>query len=223
MALIDPSVQPVVGDTAVIPLPVTALTESTVTGSGVYDLLMKAARAHLDDEFKLGRIKGPEYATVLLGIITEVMQQAIAFLMTGRKNALEVELLRQQVNNAGLQAKVLVAEECKARAEFDLLSEQRLKTAEEKLLITWKTTTEKAQTTNAGVSPDSVIGRQKALYQKQADGFDRDAEQKLLKILVDTWNVRRTSDDGTVADAVNNLQDATIGRAVNKALTGVGA
>ena len=41
--------------------------------------------------------------------------------------------------------------------------------------------------------------------------------------MADTWNVRRTTDDGTVADTTNMLNDATIGRAINKMLSGVGA
>jgi hypothetical protein len=41
--------------------------------------------------------------------------------------------------------------------------------------------------------------------------------------MVDTWNVRRTTDEGTVADSVNNLNDAAVGRAVNKLLAGVNA
>jgi hypothetical protein len=70
---------------------------------------------------------------------------------------------------------------------------------------------------------DSVVGRQKALYQAQTDGFTRDAEQKAAKLLVDTWSVRRTTDEGTVADGTNMLNDATVGRAITKLLDGVGA
>ena len=70
---------------------------------------------------------------------------------------------------------------------------------------------------------NSVIGKQKALYGAQTEGFTRDAEQKAAKLMVDSWNVRRTTDEGTVADSTNMLNDAAVGRAVNKLLSGVGA
>jgi len=41
---------------------------------------------------------------------------------------------------------------------------------------------------------------------------------------VDTWNVRRTTDEtGTSANAANKLTDTDIGAVITKLLTGVGA
>ena len=90
-------------------------------------------------------------------------------------------------------------------------------------MLAWKTTTEKAQTTALGVDADSVIGKQKALYGAQTSGFTRDAEQKAADLMTKTWMARRTTDEATVADGVNMLNDAAVGRAVNKLLSGVGA
>ena len=117
----------------------------------------------------------------------------------------------------------LVAQECKLRAEYDLTMASITRTNEEVALLTQKTATERAQVTAMGVDADSVVGRQKGLYLAQADGFKRDAEQKATKIMVDSWNVRRTTDEATVADSTNMLNDAAVGRAVTKLLTGVGA
>ena len=125
--------------------------------------------------------------------------------------------------NGVLEGENLVAQNCLLKAQYDLAILQKLQTTAQTGLIQQKVATEKAQTTETGVDGNSVIGKQKLLYAAQTDGFARDAEQKLLKILVDTWNVRRTTDDGTLADTVNMLADTTIGRAVNKAITGVGA
>jgi hypothetical protein len=61
------------------------------------------------------------------------------------------------------------------------------------------------------------------LYKAQADGFVRDAEQKAAKIMADTWNVRRTTDEAVVADGTNKLSDANIGKAIGKLLTGINA
>lgn len=109
-----------------------------------------------------------------------------------------------------------------APLERQLVSTQILKVSSERDLIGKKIMTEQAQYSGDGVSTDSLIGRQKELYLAQTQGFTRDAEQKAVKILVDTWNVRRTTDEGTVADATNKLQDSVVGAAVAKLMQGIG-
>lgn len=311
------------------------LTETSLTGNGVFDGLMRTVKLHLDEEYKNGRIRGQEFATVYLGAIQSVMDRSLQFLMdrqradqeaqllaaqvlhtnkqveiadaeilikqaqvdatlaevaiaeaklvnlpkegalldaqvaqmnaqTGkvaieinRLNAdigltnaqtskvaldadmvaaqtanVEAELLginaktsltNQQVTNAVTENTVLIAQECKLRAEFDHLAELRLKTAAETVLINQKRVTEQAQTSGTGVDADSVIGRQKALYAGQTAGFARDAEQKAAKLLVDTWNVRRTTNDGTDVNDSNMLGDPSIGRVINALLAGINA
>lgn len=226
------------------PITLTDLTQATVDGTGVFDVLMRANKAHLESEFQKNRIKGAEYATVYLGSLESVMSGAIQFLLQKDKMALEAQLVARQIMlaevevikanaqveeiraktlNLGAELLVLQAQKCKLDAEFDLLQSTNLKTAEEIQLLVWKTNTEKAQTLGTGVDENSVIGKQKALYGAQTSGFTRDAEQKVAKVMVDSWNVRRTTDEGTVADGTNMLNDAAVGRAVTKLLSGVGA
>lgn len=226
------------------PIVLADLTTATLDGAGVFDVLMRANKAHLEAEFNKNRIKGPEYATVYLGSLEAVMQAALQFLLAKQKSAAEIALIEAQTAlavqqkenliaekalteektaNAILEGTVLVAQECKLRAEYDLTLKTVDKAVQEIALLLQKVATERAQTVGAGVDQDSVIGKQKTLYQAQTDGFARDAEQKAAKTLIDTWNVRRTTDEATVADSTNLLNDATIGRAVTKLLTGVGA
>jgi hypothetical protein len=209
---------------------VTDLTQATLEGSGAFDVLMRANKAHLEAEFNKDRIKGAEYATVYLGSLTQVMQTALQFLLSKEKVRLENELLEkqallvtEQTANAVLEGKVLVAQECKLRAEYDLILASILKANQETALLSQKVASERAQTTALGVDDNSVLGKQKILYQAQTDGFKRDAEQKAAKLMADTWNVRRTTDEGTVADGTNLLNDASVGRAISKLLTGIGA
>jgi hypothetical protein len=345
-------------------LTINDLTTTTLDGGGMFDVLMRANKVHLEAEFKANRIKGPEYSAVYLGALQAVMATSMAFLLQKDKNALETQLLELQVqlsniellkatsqlaqiaaqtsqievqtalvtaqiaNTAAelaiLQANVLkvpaeiaqltaqtavttqqklnlvdelltsasqrtkLAEEtaqviaqttlvtqqksnltaeainipkqglkmdadtavsaqqklnlaeqalnipkeglvlngqkCKLDAEFDLLKQELLKSTQETGLLAQKTATERGQTSDFGVSDNSVIGKQKALYAAQTSGFARDAEQKVAKLMTDTWNVRRTTDEtGTVADATNKLDDVTIGRVITKMLDGVGA
>lgn len=228
----------------IAPITLAELTTTTLNGTGVFYVLMRANKAHLDDEFTKGRIKGPEYATVYLGSLDTVMNAALQFLLQKDKTSLEAQLLEQQVlksqqevlqiqaqvalltqqkANAIIEGTVLTATECKLRAEYDVLILTKDKTAQETNLLLQKVVTERAQVTALGVDADSVVGKQKALYSAQTAGFTRDAEQKAAKVMVDSWNVRRTTDEGTVADGLNMLNDAAVGRAVGKLLNGVGA
>lgn len=212
------------------PLTLAQLTEGSLSGDGVFDVLMNATRAHLESEYAKNRIRGPEYSQVYLASMQAVLQQATAFLLTKDKAANEaamvaaqIALLEQQRLNAIAEHDVLLAQKCKLDAEYDVLLEQKLKSAAENQLLVQKVITERAQVQAIGVDADSVIGKQKSLYQAQTDGFKRDAEQKAAKLMVDSWNIRRTTDEATVADQTNMLADSVVGRAVTKMLAGVGA
>ena len=138
--------------------------------------------------------------------------------------AAQTLLVNQQKANAVAEYTVLTAQECKLRAEYDLTVANVSRTNQEITLLTQKTATEKAQVLATGVDPDSIVGRQKGLYLAQANGFARDAEQKAAKVLIDSWNVRRTTDsDATPADGTNKLNDTNIGKAVQKLLDGISA
>lgn len=153
----------------------------------------------------------------------QITQQTLNLNAQNLQITAQTKLVNQQAANALTENDTMLKQQCKLQAEYDVLMESKLKTASETILLTQKTATEKAQITSLGVDDNSVIGKQKALYAAQTDGFKRDAEQKAAKLMVDSWNVRRTTDEGTVADATNMLNDAAVGRAVAKLLSGVGA
>lgn len=220
-----------------IPLTTEDLTQAIVDGEGVFDVLMRANKAHLEEEFSKGRIKGAEYATVYLGSMQQVLTTATQFLLQRYKASLEAEVLAQQIAqieaqtallvqqkaNAITENTVLVAQECKLRAEYDVLVNTNTKTTQEIALLAQKTATERAQIQALGVEDNSVIGKQKLLYAAQTTGFTRDAEQKAADIMVKTWNTRRMTDEATSANVTNKLDDAAVGRAVDKLLAGVNA
>jgi hypothetical protein len=254
------------------------LTEATLDGGGVFDVLMRANKAHLEAEYVKQRIKGPEYATVYLGSLESVLRISLEFILQREKNALELQLMEQQVIlaeaqvrkteaeiliaekqveiaqaeleiaqqnalkipaeidhinaqtslveqntvNAVTQNDTMIREQCKLAAEYDLLLSENLKAVAETSLLNQKNMTEKAQTIGSNVDADSVVGRQKLLYQAQTDGFKRDSEQEAAKILVNSWVTRRSTDEGTTANDINKLEDATVGIAVSKLLQGIG-
>jgi hypothetical protein len=205
------------------PITIADLTSGNVTGNGVFDTLMAANKAHIQAEYDKGRITGADYSTVYLGMVQATLSASVQFLVARDKIALEAELLQKQIDNEVKQGELIDAQICKLKAEYDLTMKTITKTGNEADLLAQKTTTEKAQTLELNVDENSIVGRQKALYKAQTDGFQRDAEQKAAKIMADTWNTRRVTDDGVVADNVNMLNDATVGRAITKMLAGVNA
>lgn len=113
----------------------------------------------------------------------------------------ELEVKRQEI-----QVQLAAIESQKAQAE----------------LYAQKVVTEQAQTQGDVAKPGSVLGANVAVLLAQTEGYKSDRLQKTAKILVDTWNVRRNSDDGVEADAINQLHDANIGVAVKGLLVDSG-
>ena len=110
-----------------------------------------------------------------------------------------------------------------------VLDGQAAKILAEKLLLSHKAITEQAQYVDtvtdlngASIPVTGVVGKQKLLYKAQTDGFARDAEQKLAKIMVDTWNIRRSTDSG-LTTAGTGLEDTSLQAVIAKAKSGIGA
>ena len=233
------------------PITLASLTEAKIDGSGAFDTLMRAMSAHLQQEFQENRLRGADYAQVYLSALTPVLQNAVVFLLQKdeaankallveaqvrlteaqiklaeaelEKELLTKDLIKAQTDVQIQQVKNLMAEECVLKANYDIALSTNLQTIAQTSLVNQKVATEKAQTSGLGIEPTSVIGKQIKLYDAQADGFQRDAEQKAAKLMIDSWNVRRTTDVGTVADATNKLNDVNVGRAVDALLAGVNA
>lgn len=125
--------------------------------------------------------------------------------------------------NIPIQGQVLTAQKCKLDAEFDVLQEQKLKVIGDTALVGQKKVSEAANTSGLGVDADSLIGKQKNLFQQQADGFVRQAEARAASMMIDAWKVQRSTNDLIVPNTANRLQDADIGRVVDKLITGVNA
>ena len=76
---------------------ISQVTTTLTTGDGVFDVLMRAVDAHLDKQYTSGRIKGTEYATVYLGSLTAVLQQAMAFVLAEQEAEKKLDLLDKEL------------------------------------------------------------------------------------------------------------------------------
>lgn len=272
----------------------TEVTTGVVDGAGVFDKLMSATKAHLQEEYNKQRIRGADYALLYTNALQTVMGQSIQFVLQKQISDKQAEVLQSQVDKSIRELAILteqleklrnesllltaqvakvttdtayvVAQQTKVAPEIELLSAQKakierdtlfidkeelkilsdiqrtdkeilnliaqnslitqqiIKTDAESDILVQKKLTEQAQIMNivAGNEVTGVIGKQKLLYQAQTEGFARDAEYKVAKLLVDTWSVRRTTDEtGTLADTVNKLNDASIGEVITKIKQGI--
>ena len=77
--------------------------DNIVTGTGVFDDLMETVNAHLDAQFKLGRLSGTDYATVYLGAVQSSMQTAVQFLLGKQQSDKQAELLSAQTVQVSTQ------------------------------------------------------------------------------------------------------------------------
>lgn len=184
---------------AITPISNEDLTTKVVNGTGIFDELMTAAHAHLDQEWGKQRITGTQYAEVYLGQMTAVLQQSVAFLVQRDAIYLNNLLIQSQIELAEKQLEKADKEMEMLDKQIELIEAQIASQEANNTLIAQKVKTEKAQIQDIvdGEAVVGVTGAQTALYKQQKEGFIRDAEQKALKIISDTWITRKTVDDGT--------------------------
>ena len=99
---------------------ITNLTNSTQVvkgisdGTGVFDQLMNTVNMYLEDQYQNNRLKGTDYANVMLGSIQAVLQSSLQF-------TLQEQLTEAQIENALKDIEL-------KNAELALKQEQRKET-----------------------------------------------------------------------------------------------
>mgnify|MGYP000862316626 CR=1 FL=1 len=91
-------------------LNIAELTTGSLTGTGVFDVLLQTLRLHLDREFTSGRITGTAYATVYSQALTSFLGQATAYCLSKAKLALELKQMQEVIELTQLQQTKLTAE-----------------------------------------------------------------------------------------------------------------
>ena len=133
----------------------------------------------------------------------------------------QLELADKQIAQADKQLELTEAQIQVQLKQLDLMAEQLEQAKAQTAYYEQRTITEKAQTSAGVAATGSVIGTQIALMNKQADGYDRNAEQQAAQILANTWNVRRQTDEDTQANTTNKLDDASVGAVISKLAAGI--
>ena len=185
------------------------VTDGTLTGNGIFDTWMRSLGAHLKREYAEQRITGDEYAKAYIALMNNLLNAAVGFLtqdvqlaMAQEKLKYELQLLDTQVKLADKEL-ALKDKELAIKEKQVALAEAQLKAAEAQ----YKDTVD-------GQPVGGVLGKQMKVYDAQAKGFKDNALQAAAKIMVDTWNIRRQTDETLQTTKESKLYDGNIGNAV---------
>ena len=185
------------------------VTDGTLTGNGIFDTWMRSLGAHLKREYAEQRITGDEYAKAYIALMNNLLNAAVGFLtqdvqlaMAQEKLKYELQLLDTQVKLADKEL-ALKDKELAIKEKQVALAEAQLKAAEAQ----YKDTVD-------GQPVGGVLGKQMKVYDAQAKGFKDNALQAAAKIMVDTWNIRRQTDETLQTTDDSKLYDGNIGNAV---------
>lgn len=88
-------------------------------------------------------------------------------------------------------------------------------------LVNQKTITEKAQTDATAYGPESVIDWNVKTLEAQIAGIEQDSKQKIMRMLISTWETR-LNNDGVDNPSAAGLGDTDIKQAVDAAKASVG-
>lgn len=132
----------------------------------------------------------------------------------------DIEVKSAQISLNEVQKLLGEQQRINAVSENAVIQNQGSKVVAETALLHQKKVTEEAQTQGSRDTVKGLLGANMVLLHKQAEGFDRNAEQKLAKMLIDTWTVRQST-DGAKVDT-NGLSDSEINKVLNKAKSGIG-
>ena len=146
-------------------------------------------------------IKNKQEIKLLIEKTLESSAQTQNVLTKDGKTFLVEGMLRMEWENLVIDMELKYQEKALAKLQEDVVKGQAEKLVQEAYLITNKGHVSLAQISNTDltgkytVSDDSIIGKQKQLYQAQIEGFATDAEIRKAKLAADTFAVMRSTDE----------------------------
>ena len=184
------------------------VTTTLVDGTGVFDVLMRSIDSHLDKQYISGRIKGSDYATVYLGALQTVLQQSIAFVLAEQKAEKELDLLDEQILASTNDRAIKSAQSAKDLAlkekDLALKDEQILASTNDRGIKTAQSAEQIAASQANTATKQGIAEKQEAVYEKQAQGFDRDYKYKITKALLDIRTTGLTQGIAGITTASGN-------------------
>ncbi len=169
-------------------LTVQDLTTGNVSGDGIFDLLMAAVKAHLDEEYSKNRLTGDAFAKVYLGSITAVLQQAAQFALQKDQASLQAQLIEKQVEKMSEEILLTSQQRANMIVENANLALQGEKLGAEKALVDAQVS---AMSSDVALKQQQLLNMQAEalLIPKQGEKLDADVDMttaQTLKVAADT-------------------------------------
>lgn len=156
-------------------------------GTGVFDIIMKAANENIKIQNQTSRITGAEYAEVYLGTMQSAISEAMKFVLQNDTLAKDLELKQAQIAKinaerdlVNAQIAAFGAQQAKdlelKQAQIDVgLEEKRLKSAQADAYP--KQSAKDLEVKQANIE----------LLNRQREGFDDNKYQKLFEAQMNAW------------------------------------
>lgn len=231
-----------------VPEPLTpdALTTKVVDGTGMFDVLMTAMKAHLKEEFENNRITGAEYTKAYMAMMQYSLQFAVQYLL-GKDNAYyqalgtQAQAITAQIgaHTAKVQLAIAQAQAHQNKAQYagtviqlgatdkqvGLVEAQTGTQVQQKELLKEQTEQAHAQVSDTqldGKTPVSgYTGNQNKLLKQQVESFKKDPVIKTAKIYADSFATQLSMSSATAAGT--GLDAASIKMAMDKLQSSVQA
>ena len=183
------------------------VTTGSLDGTGSFDVLMQTMTLHLMREYTAGRITGDVYAKAYIEVLNATLAQATQFVVSQAQVAANDELLAAQIRQIDSNILTNEAQVRQIDGQIELLGYQGI--------------SEQAKYLDSvdGLPIAGTIGKQKEIYAAQTKGFKDSALQSAAKTMIDTWSVRRTTDESTLTSPESKLYDGNIGNAIQEMFT----
>ena len=170
---------------------------------------MQTVFLHLQREYASGRITGDMYAKAYIEIMNNTLAQATQYVVAAFQATANDELVAAQIRKIDKDNELVDSQILKINKDIELVTEQ-IK------LIGYQGISEQAKYLDVvnGKLVEGTIGKQKDVYTAQTKGFKDSALQSLAKTMIDTWSVRRSTDEDTQTTPESKLYDGNIGNAI---------
>ena len=135
----------------------------------------------------------------------------------------QLDVMDEQIDKLDAETSMIAQQTLNAVNQNTQITTQTSKIASEKVILDQRLKTEEAQTKNTvdGNTVGGVLGKQIELYQNQADGYIRDAEQKTAKIYNDTFVTTMSTDADAFSRADAGVDDTEMAKVMEKLRLGI--
>lgn len=152
-------------------------------GTGVFDLLYATVKKEVTEQFTSGKLRGSEYAEVVLGSLTATLNQSIQFLMTKDELNYKLQLLELQKEAQKIENQKLLIEKDileinkdlallqkdEVTVKIELMNLEKITVGKQQLLLDKQVLSEEQKRLNMGQELIQIQAQKDVLLQQKAN------------------------------------------------------